>query len=577
MPKLRVLLVSLFSLVALGCSSGAADPPPRIYRPPPKPISATGAHGVVATVNPIATDIALQVMREGGNAIDAAVAAAFALGVVDGYNSGIGGGCLMLIRLKDGSFVALDGRETAPAAATHDMFIRDGKPDANLSQLGALAVGIPGSVAVYDHAIRHFGRRKLADVIEPSARVAENGFEIPASYAKRIDAKKTELAQFPGSAAVLLRPDGSPLIAGDRLVQTDLAETYRGIAREGKGYFYNGPIALKIAAWMKENGGILTDSDFINYQVKLREPVVSRYRGCTVVGFPPPSSGGVHVGQMLNILSNFNINHLHFNNEVDRIHVIAEAMKLAFADRAWWLGDSDFSPVPRGLLDEGYARNLAATISMERTLTAVDYGQPPKASADIFGKHTTHITAADAEGNWVALTATINTTFGSKVIVPGTGILLNNQMDDFAAQPGMPNHFGLVGNEANSIAPGKRPLSSMSPTIVLKDNKPFLTVGAAGGPKIITQVLLVISNVIDLGDDLETALRRPRFHQQWKPESLWIEDAFPRTITDALKSRGHQLELADPTGATQAIVRNRDGSLTAAHEPRISGAKAAGF
>jgi len=515
-------------------------------------------------------------MRDGGNAIDAAVAMAMTLGVVDGYNSGIGGGCFMLIRLKDGSFVALDGRETAPAAATREMFIPNGKADGNLSQTGALASGVPGSVKVYEYALKRFGRKSFSDAIEPAARIAEGGFECSASFGKRIRGQIETIRKFPGTADILLKPDGSPFLQGDVIVQKDLAKTYRGIAREGSGYFYNGAFAKSVAAWMKTNGGLITEADFANYQIKSRAPVVSTYRGYTVVGMPPPSSGGVHVAQILNILEHFDVNALHEQSDAARIHVMSEAMKLAFADRAWWLGDPDFAPVPLGLVDKTYAKHLAARISFDRALTEVQHGEPPSADSDLFGKHTTHIATADAEGNWVALTATVNTTFGSKVIVPGTGVILNNQMDDFAIQPGVPNHFGLIGNDANAVAPGKRPLSSMSPTIILKDGAPIMTLGAAGGPKIITQVLLVTSNVIDLKDDLETAMRRPRFHHQWRPDAMWIEKTFSSSVMEALKSRGHSLDPADPSGATNAIIRNQDGSLTAAHEPRLSG-KAAGY
>jgi gamma-glutamyltranspeptidase/glutathione hydrolase len=538
--------------------------------------AAEAKHGMVATVHPLATDAAVKVLESGGNAIDAAVVAGLTLGVVDGHNSGIGGGCFMLLRTADGKIYALDGRETAPAAASRDMYVIDGKADTELSQTGPLAVGIPGSVAVYEYALQHFGNKTLADVILPAADLAENGFVIDDGYAKKLLGTAKGLARFPETARILLNPDGLPWAKGETLKQPDLARSYRAIASEGSSWFYRGPFAKAVGDWMHSNGGIVTESDFRNYQMTLREPLITRYRGYTIIGFPPPSSGGVHVAQILNILSKFDVGDLESHDPAQRVHVMSEAMKLAFADRAFWLGDPDFVKVPRGLIDQGYADELAKKIDLTRALENVEHGTPPRADDQIFGKHTTHIAVADERGNVVALTQTVNTAFGSKVIVPGTGVILNNQMDDFSIQPGVPNAFKLIGNEANAIAPNKRPLSSMSPTIVLApDGKPFMTVGAAGGPKIITQVVLAISNVIDLHDDLETALKRPRFHHQWSPDELWIENTFAQDVRDKLTAMGHKLDVSPPAGATQAIVVKPDGSLVGASEPRLSG-KAAG-
>jgi gamma-glutamyltranspeptidase/glutathione hydrolase len=410
--------------------------------------------------------------------------------------------------------------------------------------------------------------------LRPAADVAEEGFAVSEGYAKRLKGEVKDIARFEGTRAVLLKGDGRPYAKGEVLRQADLARTYRGIAEGGTDYFYKGAFARAVGEWMGKNGGVMTAEDFAKYEMKVREPVVTTYRGYTVVGFPPPSSGGVHVAEMLNILEGFDLRGM---GEADRVHVVAEAMKLAFADRAHWLGDPDHVKVPRGLVDKGYAKGLAAKISMERT-GKVEHGTPPAAGEDVFGrKHTTHIATADAEGNFVALTATVNTTFGSKVIVPGTGVILNNQMDDFSIQPGVANHFGLVGADANAVGPGKRPLSSMSPTVILKDGRPVLTVGAAGGPKIITQVLLATINVLDLGDDAREALVRPRFHHQWSPDEVWIERTSDAGLRKELTKRGHKLNVADPAGASQLIVVDqRDGSFHGAAEPRGSG-KAAGF
>ncbi len=550
--------------------------------------TAESKRGMVVTVHPLATDAATKVMADGGNAIDAAVAAAFMLGVVDGHNSGVGGGCFMLIRTADGRTIALDGREMAPAAATRDMFVRDGKADTSLSQTGALASGIPGSVAVFEHATKTFGKRPLRDLIAPAADVADRGFPIDRRYASKLSGTAREIARFPESARVLLKPDGTPLAEGETLRQPDLAQTYRGIAEQGGEYFYRGPFAKAVAKWMADNGGVLTESDFANYKLKDREPLVTKYRGRTIIGFPPPSSGGVHVAQVLNILEHFPLREMEEKKRTgERIHIMAEAMKLAFADRAHWLGDPDFVPVPRGLLEPFYARTLAQRINPLKALKDVAHGTPPHPEFDVFGrdaarlgaggerKHTTHIAAADADGNWVGITTTVNTTFGSKVIVPGTGVILNNQMDDFSIQPGVPNAFKLIGSDANAIAPGKRPLSSMSPTIVLDEKgEPLISLGAAGGPTIITQVLCVLTAHIDLGDDLSSAMARPRIHHQWSPPTLRIEDMFPAAVQKDLKARGHELAVVRPAGATNGILRKPDGTFVGVSEPRLDGKSA---
>jgi gamma-glutamyltranspeptidase / glutathione hydrolase len=535
-----------------------------------EPGVATG--GMVATVHPLATDAAVDAMKHGGNAVDAAVAAALTLGVVNGYNSGIGGGCFILIRRADGRFAAIDGRETAPLRATREMYIRDGKPQPELSTVGPLASGTPGALAAYAVAVKSYGRLRLSDLLLSAADLADRGFTITPAYASAITRTESVLSRFPGSKAVLLKPDGTPPAAGEMLKQPDLAATYRAIAKDGIGWFYRGPFAEKVDRWMGENGGILAAEDFARYRAVAREPIKTDYRGYTIVGFPPPSSGGVHVGQILNILERFNLKELYGDDPARFYHVIAEAMKLAFADRAFWLGDPDFARVPRGLIDRQYAAELAEKIDLKRAGPVLINGRPPRSTFDLFGKHTTHIATADAEGNWVAITATVNTTFGSKVIVPGTGVVLNNEMDDFAIAPGVPNAFGLVGAEANAVAPGKRPLSSMSPTIVLKDGRPVFTLGAAGGPKIITAVVMTIVYRIDLGMELPRAVASPRIHHQWMPEELKVQSSLaPGTIT-ALESFGHPVTSSRSLGILQAIGVGADGSgFIGVHDPKVAG------
>ena len=536
---------------------------------------AHGGRGIVATVHPLATDAAIETLKRGGNAIDAAVAAALTLGIVDGQNSGIGGGCFMLIRLADGQFVAIDGRETAPAAATRDMFVRDGKADPALSLAGPLAAGVPGALAAYDYALHRHGRLSLKELLPAGAKVAEHGFPISRHYAERLAASAKELKMFEASRAAFL-PDGVGKEAGAILRLPDLAKTYRAIAEAGPDWFYRGPFAAATADWMKNNGGRLTVEDFRGYRAKLREPVFTTYRGCQLAGFPPPSSGGVHVAQILNVLENFDLKTMG-PGSADFIHVVTEAMKLAFADRAYWLGDPDFAKVPRNLVAKDYAAKLARQIRMDRAAVVPQHGTPDSATETVFQKHTTHFSTADAEGNWVACTATVNTSFGCKVVVPGTGVVLNNQMDDFSAQPGATNYFGLVGAEANAIAPGKRPLSSMSPTIVLKDGKPILSVGAAGGPTIISQTVLAIINTIDFGMDPATALAQPRFHHQWKPDELIVEKGMAEDTLRQLEQRGHKLKRIGSLGVAQAIgVSSTGQGFLGAHDPRVEG-KAAGW
>src|SRR5207248_4488222 len=305
--------------------------------------------------------------------------------------------------------------------------------------------------------------------------------------------------------------------------------------------------------WMAEHGGLLSADDFAAYQPILREPLITTYRGRTIVGFPPPSSGGVHVAEILNILENFDIEAIYRRDAGQYQHLLAEAMKLAFADRAYWLGDPDFARVPRGLIDKNYAKSLAGKIDLAKTRTVAQHGTPPAPDDSVFLKHTTHVATADAEGNWVAMTQTINTSYGSKVIVPGTGVVLNNQMDDFAIAPGTPNAFGLIGAEANAVAPRKRPLSSMSPTIVLQEDQPLLAVGAAGGPTIISQVVQALVRRLDLSLSLDEALAQPRIHHQWSPDAVRIESRLDDSLQKALISRGHKLTPIANMGVTQAI------------------------
>jgi gamma-glutamyltranspeptidase/glutathione hydrolase len=558
-PGVRTLGASVLLGLFLACPSFAAD-------------HARATRGFVATGHPLATEAGLNILRAGGNAVDAAVAVGLTLGVVDGANSGIGGGCFMLLRLADGRLVAIDGRETAPAAATRDMFVRDGKADPALSQTGALASGVPGALAAYEHALRHHGTLPLRDLLLPAADLAGRGFVLDDRDARRIREVAEDFAEFSASRALFLDENKKPLPAGTVFRQTDLAATYRAVADQGTGWFYRGPFAELTAAWMTRHNGLLTVQDFRDYRVVLREPLVTTYRRWTIVGFPPPSSGGVHVAQILNLLEAHELATLP---AADRSHLIAEAMKAAFADRSHWLGDPAFANVPRGLADKAYARELATRITLDRAQPVTGHGTPPGAGTNVFPRHTTHFSVADAAGNWVACTATLNTAYGSKVVVTGTGVMLNNQMDDFASQPGVANYFGLIGAEANAVAPGKRPLSSMSPTLVLADGQPIAALGAAGGPRIITATVQNLIGLLDFGLSPEAALAAPRVHQQWQPDELLVDLALPAAVRAELVRRGHKVKSVTGLGVAQAVTRTPDGKgFSGAADPRGRGAAA---
>ena len=524
----------------------------------------SGNEGAVATVHPAATAAAVDQLKSKGNAIDAAIAAALTLGVVDSYNSGIGGGLFALIHWADGSVEAIDAREMASAAAHRNMYLREGQAQPSLSRMGALAVGIPGSVAAFEYLSTKGGNKPLASLYRQAASLAEEGFELSPSYIKRLERSTSELSQFPASAAIFLN-NGVAWPVGHHLKQSDLADTYRQLAEKGSDFFYRGNFAKKVAQWMRENNGIIDEADFSNYQLRIRKPVKSEFMGYEIYGFPPPSSGGVHVAEILNIVQQFDLENLSVGQQQ---HVLVESMKLAFADRAHWLGDPDFVDVPKGLVATSYAKSLAKKININTASLVDTHGQPLTFDQKWFDKHTTHLSVADKEGNWVAITTTINTSFGSKVVVPGTGVLLNNQMDDFSAQPNVPNAYGLVGSEANSIQPKKRPLSSMSPTLVLRSKQPIMAVGAAGGPMIITQVTQALIRYLAFDQSLYQSLASPRLHQQWKPDFVFFDKTLSQKDQQGLIEKGHRIKQLRFEGSTNAVGA-RNGVFDAVSEPRL--------
>jgi gamma-glutamyltranspeptidase/glutathione hydrolase len=543
---------------------------------------ATAPNGMVVSAQAHATRAGVEMLRAGGNAVDAAVATAFALGVTEPYHSGIGGGGFLLVRLASGEAFALDARETAPAAATREMFRREGLAK-DASRLGPLSVATPGLVAGLAEALARWGTKPLPEALAPAIRLAEEGFAIGPRHARVLGAA-AEMgipARFPETARIQLPPGGKPPAPGWRLVQPELAKTLRTIAREGPDAFYRGGIAKAIAAEMERQGGLVKLDDLDAYRTKLREPVRGTYRGLDVLSFPPPSSGGVALVEALQVLEGFDLAARGAGSSAS-LHVVTEAMKLAFADRAYWLGDPDFVDVPvERLVSRAYADALRARIDPpwfrrapwtwgrgERALRVAG----PGFQADDAG--TTHLSVTDAAGNAVAITQTVNLLYGSGITVPGTGIVLNDEMDDFAVAPNVPNAFGLVDvRGANAIAPGKRPLSSMTPTIVLKDGRPFLVTGSPGGPRIISTTLLSILNVVDYGMDAQEAVSAPRFHHQWLPDELVLERAIPEDVRDGLRRRGHELEVSarDWSSAQVIVVDPKTGLHTGGSDPRSDG------
>jgi gamma-glutamyltranspeptidase / glutathione hydrolase len=539
---------------------------------------AVGRRGVVASVNPLATQAALERFNQGGNAVDAAVAASLMLSVVDSHNSGLGGGGLALIRTADGRIVALDGREVAPKRTKPEQYLNEeGLADSQLSQEGPLAVAVPGLPALLDQMSQRFGRLSWQTSLLEAAKVAENGHVISAYFARVLQASANRLQHYPSSAAVFLDPQGQPWHAGSVLRQPDLAQTLKNLAEQGVDWFYRGEFAARVEQFMQQQGGFMRSDDLADYQVVERAPIESMYRGWRVFGFPPPSSGGIHVAQMLGMLEHFDVSDIFRHSPTQGTHLLLEVIKRAMADRAFWLGDSDFVRVPKGLLDPDYLRALSSQIDLDRSTEVTSHGMPASAEVEWFGRggHTTHLTTADAEGNVVALTQTINTSFGSKMVLPGTGVVLNNEMDDFSLAPGVRNAFGLLGSAANQLAPGKRPLSSMSPTIVVnEDGRPAFTCGAAGGPRIITAVLQTLVGWLDLNLPVSQAISAPRVHHQWSPDRAVLERSFEESLFESLKKMGHDASRADSLAVAQAIAFH-SGQLTAASDPRVGSAAGA--
>jgi gamma-glutamyltranspeptidase / glutathione hydrolase len=535
-------------------------------------------HGMVVAQEGRAAQIGVDVLRRGGNAVDAAVATAFALAVTYPRAGNLGGGGYMLIHLAGSRRdVAIDYRETAPAAATRSIFLdENGKADPQKSRDSALGIGIPGTVAGLALAEARYGSGKfrLADLIAPAIALARDGMVLSATDADATQAETGRLARWPSAAKIFLKDDGEPLAAGERLVQSDLADTLKTIATRGPRAFYEGALAEKLVAGVRAAGGIMTLDDLKSYRPLLHAPVRSRYRGYEIVSMPPSSSGGVVLIEMLNILEGYRLGALG-RDSAERLHLMAEAMQRAYADRAAFLGDpaTVTAPLVR-LMSKRYAGELRRTIDPDRATPAEAIRAGAAASRE--GENTTHFSVIDRFGNAVANTYTLNFSYGLGLVAEGTGVLLNNELDDFAAAPGAPNAYGLIGGDANAPGPGKRPLSSMTPTIVLKDGRPFLVTGSPGGSRIITAVLQVISDVVDLRLPLAEAVAAPRIHDQWSPDEVWAEGGLKPELLQGLKALGHTVREGLPRTSANSIEVSPNGFIGAA-DPRTPGARAAGY
>jgi gamma-glutamyltranspeptidase/glutathione hydrolase len=531
-----------------------------------------GRHGMVSSQEATASRIGLDILRQGGNAVDAAVAVGFALAVTLPKAGNLGGGGFMLVHLADGNqTIAIDYREMAPLGASRDMFLdEDGAVNNSMARYSYRSAGVPGTVAGLLHALETYGTMDATQVITPAIELAERGFPLSHETAEEFKNRRSQLSRSKAGVRIFFKADGSEYQAGETFRQKNLAWSLKEIAEHGNKAFYDGAIAKRFVKNAQEHGGLITFEDLANYHVVERKPVRGFYRGYEIVSMPPPSSGGVHLVQILNILSNFDL-HKMKHNSAAYIHVVAESMKYAYADRSKYLGDPDFVEVPSDkLLAAQYAKHLSSLINLDKSRPSSEI--QPGLEIAYESQDTTHFSIADSQGNVVSNTYTLNFSYGSGIVIEGTGILLNNEMDDFSAKPGSPNAFGLLGGRANSISPGKRPLSAMTPTIVMKDGMPFLVVGSPGGSKIINVVLQVIINVLDHKMNIADATSVPRVHHQWFPDILNIERGISIDTVDLLRAKGHNVKVGRALGATQSIVL-KEGMLHGSSDPRRPGAE----
>jgi len=538
------------------------------------PLEANTAHGkrgMVVAAEPLASQVGLQILKKGGNSVDAAVATGFALAVTYPVAGNIGGGGFMVIHFPDGRNTAIDYRETAAKLAFRDMYLdKNGTFDPKLSQVGILSAGIPGSVAGLLYALEKYGTMKLEDVIQPAINLAEEGFPLSAANAKSLEATLDQFKRFPSSLKVFSK-SGTTYQEGDIFKQPDLAKTLTEIQKKGRDGFYKGKVAALMLAQMKEMDGNFSEEDLTNYKPIEREVVKGTYKDYEIVSMPPSSSGGITLVQMLNILENFSFTKDEWNGS-NYIHALVSAMKFGYADRSMHLGDPDYYKVPeKWLTSKSYAKKLFVQIT-DKAIPSSNI-KPGDATQYKESDETTHYSVLDKHGCAVSVTTTINSAYGSKLVVEGAGFLLNNEMDDFSSKPGVPNQFGLIGSVANEIQPGKRMLSSMTPTIILKDGKTVMVVGSPGGSTIITAVLQVIMNKLEFEMSLEQAVNSPRIHHQWLPDELYYEPfGLAKDVKDKLIEKGYRLGDERKLGLIEAIYLDpATGEMTGVSDGRGSG------
>ncbi len=572
--KTNLSIVMVFIHVLLLCEQSLAAAPIIDHKSIFHPV--VGERGMVASQEKLASQVGLDILQRGGNAVDSAVAVGFALAVTLPKAGNLGGGGFMMVHLaKTGETIALDYREMAPSAATETMFLDSkGDVDKHISRNSFRSAGVPGTVRGLVQALEKYGRLSLAEVIQPAIDLAEQGFVLSHELAAELESRRTQLSRSEAGRKIFYKADGSAYKAGERFIQQDLAWSLRQIAQKGEQAFYEGEIAEKIVRDSKRHKGLIDREDLKTYTVASRDAVRGFYRGYEVVSMPPPSSGGVHVLQMLKVLENFNLKKMG-HNSADYLHALTESMKYAYADRSEYLGDPDFTQVPIKALTSGaYGKRIAKQIDFAQTRASDDI--KPGSEQPFESHDTTHFSVADEEGNVVSNTYTLNFSYGSGIVIEGTGILLNNEMDDFSSKPGVPNAFGLLGGEANAIEPRKRPLSAMTPVIVLKDDKPYLVLGSPGGSKIITVVLQVILNVLDHDMNIAEASSVPRIHHQWYPDILNIEKGVSPDTIHLLKNKGHKTRDTRVLGSTQSIML-KAGKMYGSSDPRRPGAITLGY
>lgn len=534
-------------------------------------------HGMVASQDALASAAGVEIMKAGGNAVDAAIATGFALAVTLPRAGNLAGsGFMMIYDAKTKKSYALDFKDVAPIAAKADMFVKpDGTVDRESIGFTRKGAGVPGTVSGLIMAHERFGKLPLKQVIAPAVKLAREGFIVSEDLAQSLDFAKKALGADPAARKIFFRPDGNTWQAGDRLIQTDLARTMEIIAAKGADGFYKGEVAHMIADDMKRNGGLITEADLAAYKAVWREPVYGSYRGYDLALMPPPSSGGVHILQILNVLSHYPMKEFGADT-FQSTHVMVEAMRQAYADRSEFMGDPDSIKIPvKWLTSQKYADEIAAAIPAEKARSSETVRPGTKPISE--GTETTHYSIMDSEGNAVATTYSLNYSYGSGIVVPGTGALLNNGMDDFSAQPGTANAYGLVGGAANAIAPRKRSLSSMTPTIVFKDGKPMMVTGSPGGSRIITTVLQNLVNVIDFDMNIAEANATPRFHHQWKPDVVYLEPNFNKDIQRSMEAQGYKIDKTRSTMGSVQSVMFKDGVFYGSSDPRRIGAASIGY